>query len=168
MVLGRSHGVRTILNPAPAAELDDAILRNVDYLTPNETELRKLLGLSDDDDSTPTPILAERLVARGARNLIVTMGDRGALVVSEAGTYRLDGIRLNRPVVDSTGAGDAFNGALAVALASGRSLSDAVTFACCAGRLACDALGVIPGLAPADQVEALLDESQGARRPLQD
>lgn len=154
MALGKKHGVRTILNPAPAAHLDENVLRNVDYLTPNETELRILQGLPA-DDPTPTLELAKQLQAQGVRNLIVTQGERGALVLSEAGLFEVAGITLSREIVDTTGAGDAFNGGLAVALAYGKALQDAVQFACCAGRLACDKLGVVPALAYRDQVEQL-------------
>lgn len=154
MALGRKHGVRTILNPAPATHLDETMLRNVDYLTPNETELRILQGLPA-DDPTPTLELAEQLQAQGVRNLIVTQGERGALVLSEAGTFEEAGIALPRDIVDTTGAGDAFNGGLAVALAEGKTLRDAVRFACCTGRLACDKLGVVPALAHREQADEL-------------
>jgi ribokinase len=84
MELGRRHGVRTILNPAPAAPLDDATLRNCDIVTPNESELRILMGLAP-DDASPTPELARRLQARGARTVLVTMGEKGALVLAPGG-----------------------------------------------------------------------------------
>lgn len=154
MALGKKHGVRTILNPAPAAHLDEAVLRNVDYLTPNETELRILQGLPA-DDPTPTRELAQQLQAQGVKNLIVTQGEKGALVLSETGLFEVAGIMLSRDIVDTTGAGDAFNGGLAVALAQGKSLQEAVQFACCTGRLACDNLGVIPALAYRDQAAQL-------------
>ncbi|MEM7129761.1 MAG: ribokinase [Chloroflexota bacterium] len=157
MALGKKHGVKTILNPAPATHLDETVLRNVDYLTPNETELRILQGLSA-DDPTPTLDLAKRLQAQGVKNLIVTQGEKGALILSEAGQYEVDGITLPREIVDTTGAGDAFNGGLAVALAHGRALQEAVQFACCTGRLACDQLGVIPGLAYREAAEQLYQE----------
>ncbi|HVO44487.1 MAG TPA: ribokinase [Aggregatilineales bacterium] len=150
MELGRKHGVRTLLNPAPAARLDDAAIRNVDYITPNETELRILMGLSP-DDPTPTPDLAKQLKARGAKNIIVTMGEKGALVLSDEASTQVP--RLEVDVVDTTGAGDAFNSGLAVALTEGKDLIDAVKFANCAGALACTKLGVIPSLAKRDVVD---------------
>ena len=106
MALGRKHGVRTILNPAPATELDESVLQHVDYLTPNESELRILLGLAP-DDPTPTVVLAEELRARGVRNLIVTMGEQGALILTEGAQEAIPGAPVD--VVDTTGAGDAFN-----------------------------------------------------------
>jgi ribokinase len=144
MRLGKAHGVRTILNPAPAQPLNPAIFADIDYLTPNETELRILLGLAP-DDITPTLALAHRLRELGVGNLIVTRGSHGALVLSADGVQEIPGVAV--AVVDSTGAGDAFNAGLAVALAEGQSLADAVRYANCAGALACTRLGVIPALA---------------------
>jgi ribokinase len=152
MALGKRHGVRTILNPAPAAKLDDEVFQYIDYLSPNETELRILLGL-EPDDPTPTVELAHQLRERGVGNLIVTMGEKGALVVSEEGDFKLTGIGVD--VVDTTGAGDAFNSGLAVKLAEGASLLEAVKFATCVGALACTKLGVIPSLATRQAVDEL-------------
>ncbi|MBK8049866.1 MAG: bifunctional hydroxymethylpyrimidine kinase/phosphomethylpyrimidine kinase [Anaerolineales bacterium] len=152
MVLGRRHGVRTVLNPAPATRLDDSVLANVDYLTPNETELRILMGLAP-NDPTPTVELARRLRQRFAGVLIVTEGEKGASVFAEDGEVQIPAARVD--VVDTTGAGDAFNAALAVALAEGRALLDAVQFANCSGALACTHLGVIPALAERAAVDAL-------------
>lgn len=152
MELGRKHGVRTILNPAPATRLTDSALANVDYLTPNETELRVLMGLAP-DDATPTATLARALHSRGLRNLIVTMGAEGSLLLNNDGLRMISGVAVE--VVDTTGAGDAFNAGLAIALAEGRSLDDAVRFANCAGAIACTRLGVIPALGNRAAVDAL-------------
>jgi ribokinase len=143
MELGRKRGARTILNPAPATRLGDDVLANVDYLTPNETELRILMGLAP-NDPTPTEELAQRLFRHFAGTLVVTMGEKGALIIDERGPVPVPAVAVN--VVDTTGAGDAFNAGLAVALAEGRTLEHAVKFANCSGALACTALGVIPGL----------------------
>ena len=154
MELGKKHGVRTILNPAPATALDESVLQNVDYLSPNETELRILLGLAPDDPSD-TVDLAAQLRARGVGNLIVTMGEKGALILTEDGQEEAPGVSVD--VVDTTGAGDAFNAGLAVALAEGKGLTAAVSFASRCGALACQALGVIPGLA----TRATVDQQGG-------
>jgi len=153
MALARKHGVTSVLNPAPAQPLDDGLLSQVDVLTPNESELRLLCGLAP-DDPTDTLELAHRLQRRGVRNLIVTRGRDGALVISEDGRVEhVPGQKVN--VVDTTGAGDAFTCALGVALAEGRLVLDAVRFAACAGALACTRLGVIPALPTRAAVEAL-------------
>jgi ribokinase len=150
--LGKKHGVRTILNPAPATKLDDSVLKQVDYLTPNETELRILMGLAP-NDPTPTANLAVQLRRHGVGNLIVTMGEKGALILTDDQTTPVPGVAVD--VVDTTGAGDAFNAGLAVALAEGRSLLEAVKYANCAGAIACTKLGVIPALGQRTQVDEL-------------
>ena len=152
MALARRHHAISILTPAPAQPLDDEVLAAVDVLTPNESELRILAGLAP-DDPTDTLELAHRLQRRGARRLVVTRGSQGALVVDADGSvHHVAG----RPVavVDTTGAGDAFSSALAVALAAQRPLLAAVRFAVCAGALACTRLGVIPALPSRAEVEA--------------
>jgi ribokinase len=150
--LGRKHGATAILNPAPAQALHDAVLAQVDILTPNQSELRILNGLAP-DDPTPTLELARRLQERGVRTLVVTRGAAGATI------FGLDGSPTDVPgfsvdVVDTTGAGDAFNSGLAVALGEGLTLPDAVRFANKAGALACTQLGVIPGLAHRAELDA--------------
>lgn len=152
LALGQKHGVRAILNPAPATKLDDSVLKQVDYLTPNETELRILMGLPP-NDPTPTAELAAQLRRRGVGNLIVTMGEKGALLLTGEQTTPVPGVAVE--VVDTTGAGDAFNAGLAVALAEGRSLLEAVQYANCAGAIACTRLGVIPALGRRAQVDEL-------------
>lgn len=159
MELGRKHGVLTVLNPAPATPLEDAVLANVDYLTPNEIELRILLGLAP-NDATPTTELARALKQRGVGTLIVTMGEHGALVLAEGRETMVPAVTVN--VVDTTGAGDAFNGGLAVALAEGRALIDAVQYANCSGALACTALGVIPALGTRAAVDELYRRNYAA------
>lgn len=152
MELGRKHGKVTILNPAPAQALPPEILPWIDYLTPNESELRILLGLAP-DDPRPSPELAAELRERGANNLIVTMGDQGTLVLTDTVDQIVPGCRVD--VVDTTGAGDAFNAGFAVALGEGRPLLDAVRFGCAYGALACTKLGVIPSLASRSEADDL-------------
>lgn len=153
MTLARRHGVISILNPAPARPLGDDVLAAVDVLTPNESELRILAGLAPDDPAD-TVDLAHALQRRGVRQLVVTRGSQGALVVTTDGaTHHIPGVPVS--VVDTTGAGDAFTCALGVALAEGQSLLDAVRFATRAGALAVTKLGVIPALPTRPQVETL-------------
>jgi ribokinase len=155
MELGKKHGVLTILNPAPATRLGDEVLRNVDYLTPNETELRILMGLPP-DDPMPTVELATRMREHGVGNLVVTLGEKGALVMTDQGMTGVPGVQVD--VVDTTGAGDAFNSGLAIALAEGKDLVEAVKFAACAGAIACTKLGVIPSFGDRAAVEKLYAE----------
>ena len=156
MALGRKNGVRTILNPAPALPLDYDVLQHVDVLTPNETELRILVGLAP-DDPTPTLELAQQLQARGVKTIIVTLGEQGAIILTGQPVTHVVGLKVD--VVDTTGAGDAFNAGLAVALAEGKSLTEAVKFANCAGAMACTKLGVIPALAHRALIDQLYTEN---------
>jgi len=154
MALARRHKVTSILNPAPARALDATLLANVDVLTPNESELRILLGLAP-DDPTDTLDLAGRLRQMGVRSIVVTRGGQGALIIrADGATEQVPGIAVD--IVDTTGAGDAFTAALGVALAKDDSLSDAVRYATYAGALACTKLGVIPALATHQEIAALM------------
>lgn len=153
--IGRRHGKVTLLNPAPAQTLDDALLANVDILTPNEGELRVLAGLSPEEPADDTA-LARELLRRGAGAVVATRGVHGAVVVagsSRAPAFAVPGAAVD--VVDTTGAGDAFSAALGVARAEGQSLVDAACFAVAAGALACTKLGVVPALPARASVDAL-------------
>ena len=154
MEIGRRHGARTVLNPAPARALPDDVFPMVDYLTPNESELRVLLGLPA-DDPRPSRELAGELRARGVANVVVTLGGTGALVLTD----EVDEVVPALPVeaVDTTGAGDAFNAGFAVALAEGRPLLDAVRFGAACGAHACTRLGVVPALPTRAEADAFHD-----------
>ncbi len=156
MELGRKNGARTILNPAPARQLPDTIFRHVDYLTPNESELRILLGLPADDPRSSRELAAE-LRRRGVRNVVVTLGRTGALILTDELDVTVPAVPVN--VVDTTGAGDAFNSGFAVALAEGRSIVDAVRFGVVCGGIACTRLGVVPSLPDRSQADALFAEA---------
>jgi len=144
MALGRRHQVLTLLNPAPSCQLPKDILRNIDVITPNETELRILLGLAPDADGDVLD-MAFQLQSMGVGSVVVTQGRAGALVLDRAGeATQVPGVEVK--VVDTTGAGDAFNAALATALAEGKDLVEAARFAVVAGGLCCTKLGVIPAL----------------------
>jgi len=148
--IARQNGVMTVLNPAPARAIGDDLLALADILTPNESELRILCGLAP-DDPTDTLHLARRLLERGAARLVVTRGRLGALVIESDGSFaEVFGVPV--AVVDSTGAGDAFNSALIVALARGESVVEAARYAVKAGAHACTKLGVVPSLPRADEI----------------
>jgi ribokinase len=152
MEVGRRHGARTILNPAPARKLPEAVFASVDYLTPNESELRILLGLPADDAASSRELAGE-LRRLGVRNVVVTLGRSGALVLTDELDVMVPAIPVE--VTDTTGAGDAFNSGFAVALAEGRDIVDAVRFGVACGGLACTRLGVIPGLPERARADAV-------------
>ncbi|MFB6106416.1 MAG: ribokinase, partial [Halobacteriaceae archaeon] len=139
-----------VFNPAPARAIPAGVLADVDYLTPNRSEARVLVG-ADPEADVDDEAVARELLERGVGAVVMTLGADGALVVTERGTERVPTVDVD--VVDTTGAGDAFNGALAVALSEGLSVADAAEFACRAGALATTEAGVVPGLPSRDAVE---------------
>ena len=150
LFLGRKHGAATILNPAPVRPLPPSVLQLVDVLTPNETEAKVLMGRNPEEDARPED-LAQALIQAGVKNVVMTLGEQGALVVTASARFRIPAIKVQ--AVDTTGAGDAFNAGLATALAHGAELESAAEFAVVAGGLAVMRHGVIPSLPSRDEVE---------------
>ncbi len=147
LTLAKRHRLTTILNPAPAVPLSSDLLKLVDVLTPNEGEARALTGQDDLAEA------AQILLARGARHIIITLGARGALLRDAKADQVFPPFPVN--AVDSTGAGDAFNGALACALAEGRPLEEAVVFANAAGALTVTRRGVQDALPSRREIDEL-------------
>ena len=154
--LARAYGSTLVLNPAPARPLPDDLLRQVDVLTPNETEAAQLAGLPP-DGTTTAEAAAHVLLRRGARHVLVTLGEQGALLVSEDGVERFPAV----PVVpvDTTAGGDAFNGALAYALAEGQPLREAVPYANAVAGYAVTQRGAQPSLPGQTALDAFLREN---------
>lgn len=143
-------GVEVVLNPAPARALPDSTLANVDVLTPNRTEARILAGRPPDADVDDEAI-ADELLERGPDAVVLTLGGDGALVAADGERVRVPPADVE--VVDTTGAGDAFNGAFAVARGEGRDLVEATEFACAAGGRACTRYEVVPALPAREAIE---------------
>lgn len=143
MARGRERGALTILNPAPARILPDSVLKFVDVLTPNQNEAKVLTGLSPDAAVEPETV-ARELIRRGVKQVVMTLGEKGALVMTANSSLYIPAIKVLAE--DTTGAGDAFNGGLAVALSRGANLEDAVRFAVVTGGLAVTREGVVPSL----------------------
>ena len=148
--LASEAGVTVVLDPAPAAPLGDELLRNVTYLTPNESEATRLTGIEVTDEPTARAA-AEKLIAAGVENVIVTMGTQGALVATADRAFMVPSRAVE--AVDSTAAGDAFNGGLAFALARGLALEDAVREAALVGALSVTKMGAQPSLPTAEEIE---------------
>lgn len=152
--IARAAGVRTILNPAPAAELDDAFLALCDIVTPNESETESLTGLPV--TTIPEAETAARaLLARGVGACLITLGERGALYVDRDRSFHVPVISAGK-VLDTTGAGDAFNGGFAVALTEGRDLADAVRFGCATAGISVTRAGTAPAMPARAEIDALL------------
>ena len=151
--IAHAAGVCVIGNPAPARPLPDELLARVTWLVPNEAEAEQLSGVRVVDDAS-----AERaalaLLARGPRYVAITRGAAGATLVSADACRHVPAFPVDP--VDTTGAGDAFCGALAVALARGTDPVDAVRFANAAGALATTVVGAQPSMPRAAQIAALM------------
>ncbi len=154
-IIRRAHGygAKVLLNPAPAFQLENEVLAAVDYITPNETELGILTGLPTNTDGEVLAA-AKELVRSGVKNIVATLGSRGALIANAAGCERIAGYKVK--AVDTVAAGDSFNGALAVALTEGETLEQAVRFANAMGALTVQKKGAIPSLHSRAEVETFL------------
>jgi ribokinase len=152
--LARAAGVRTILNPAPAAELDDAFLALCDIVTPNESEAEALTGLPV-TSVAEAEAAADALLARGVGACVITLGDKGALYRDRSRSVHVPVISAGK-VLDTTGAGDAFNGGFAVALNEGRDVVDAVRFGCATAGISVTRSGTAPAMPTRAEIDTLL------------
>ena len=152
--LAASHGVRVILNPAPARSIPSELLRSVSILTPNQAEAESLTGIHLSNLAAARKA-AKRLRRRGVGTVILTLGARGALIADEKGERMIAGFRVK--AVDTTAAGDVFNGALAVALGEGQLLDRAVHFANAAAALSVTRSGAQPSAPTRSSIERFLE-----------
>ena len=136
--LARTKGKNVILNPAPAQPLSKSLLENVDILTPNETEASMISGITVTD--TASAYEAARIIcAMGVKTVIITLGAKGALIYAD--NFRAEAPAEKVTAVDTTAAGDVFNGALAVALSENKAITEAVQFACKAAAISVTRIG---------------------------
>jgi ribokinase len=140
----RAAGVKTVCNPAPAVELDRSAMATIDILVPNYREACQLAGIDASEKPTPAE-LAQKLRNLGVRAVVITLGGEGAFVDTGDTTELVSALSVG-PVVDTTGAGDSFVGALAVALNSGKNLIDAARFAVAVAARTVTVAEVIPAL----------------------
>ena len=155
--LARAAGVTTILNPAPAASLPEGMLTYCDYVTPNDTEAEALTGIAVTSPQTALDA-ARALRAMGAKVAIITLGAQGVLYHDATQTLHVPIISAG-PVVETTGAGDAFNGGFAAALAEGQSPTDAVRFGNATAGISVTRPGTAPSMPSRAEIDALLARS---------
>jgi ribokinase len=145
---GKNAGTMTVFDPAPYKNLPDEIWEYVDIAVPNRLELEAFTGLGDLEAG------ARKLLSMGPRTVVTTLGTEGAYALSEDTSFKIPSFKVKS--IDSTGAGDAFSAALAVSLAEGLPLAEAVRFASAAGALASTVMGAQPSLPRRAQVESFL------------
>jgi ribokinase len=151
--LAKKLGKTTILNPAPAFNLDDEFLVCVDILIPNETELEHLSGVSISNE-TEIITAARILIQKGVKNVIVTLGEKGCIYVGSDRISTFPAYQVN--VIDTTAAGDSFIGAIAVALSEGKTMEEAIHFAMAVAALTVTKMGAQSSLPYRNEVDALL------------
>ncbi|MEW5947572.1 MAG: PfkB family carbohydrate kinase, partial [bacterium] len=156
MEIARRAGAKVILDPAPARDVEDYFYLNSHVVTPNETEASILSGVEVTDLRTAREAAAV-IRRRGARTVAVTLGEKGTLLSSDSGVLHFPPSRVK--AVDTTAAGDAFAGALAVFLGEGRPLEEAVRLAGAAGALCATRLGAQPSLPSRKEIDEFVSSS---------
>jgi len=152
--LAQKAGVRVVLNPAPARRLEKELLKLVSVLTPNESETELLTGIKVTDESSALEA-ARKLQEQGVSNLIITMGPRGSILVQKKKALNIPTKKVE--AVDTTAAGDAFNGALAYALAQKKCLEESAQFANRAGALSATRMGAQPSMPTIEELQRFAD-----------
>jgi ribokinase len=150
-----ANDVRVILNPAPARKLSLELLKYISILTPNEFEAEELTGIKIIDNQSAGRA-ADSLLAQGVETVLITLGPRGAFLAKKDFRELVPGFSVR--VVDSTGAGDVFCGALAVALSENKNMRDSVIFANAAAAISVGRLGAQPSIPRRPEIEKFLSE----------
>ena len=124
----KENGCITILNPAPASEISKEFYNNIDFFTPNETEAEFYLNKKIETEKD-IKIASEEFLKKGIKNIVITLGEKGCYFANDKENFFMNAFKLKEPVVDTTGAGDAFNGALAVGLSKDLDIKEVLSFA---------------------------------------
>ena len=155
LTIARNARVTTILNTAPAESVSDDIFALCDYVTPNETEVEAYTGVTVVSIADAKQA-GDVLLAKGVGTALITLGEKGVLLHSAEQSVHIPAFKAG-DVVETTGAGDAFNGGFAAALAQGKKPEEAARFACAVAGLSVTRAGTAPSMPTRDEVEALLD-----------
>lgn len=153
----KSYGKIVVLNPAPAQALPDDLLRDVDYMTPNRTELSLLTG--NNAEGEELEIAMRRLMQMGVANVVTTLGADGSAFFEMGFLQKVPGYKV--PVIDTTGAGDSFNAGLAYSLAMQNSLEKSVSFATKVSALAVTRFGAQAGMPSMEEVALFSKNLEG-------
>ena len=153
--LAKQAGVTTVFNPAPARKLPDEVLNGIDYITPNETEAEIITGIAVTGYESASKA-ADVLLGKGVKNVVITLGNKGYYAKNAQSEFTGAPIQVN--VVDTTGAGDAFNGGFTAALAAGMSFEAALIYGNVTGGLAVEKLGTAPAMPYKEEIMAALNK----------
>jgi ribokinase len=153
--LAHDNKTTTILNPAPAASIYQNIFPLIDYFTPNETEA-SFYANHNVDTEVDVKKACDQFLDWGIKNIIITMGEKGAYFANKEEQFHIPIINLLNPVVDTTGAGDAFNAGLAVALIEKKNIKDAIKFASVTAGLSTTKLGTANSMPSREAIDKLL------------
>lgn len=156
--IAHSAGVKVVLNPAPVQKISDSIMALVDTVTPNETEAHALTGVEVVDLATAHKA-AQVFFEKGVKNVVITLGAKGVYCSDGTCEELID--RINVQAVDTTGAGDAFNGGFVTALSRGMRMFDAVRYGNCTGALSVTKIGTAPAMPYKKEIDALYKERYG-------
>lgn len=151
------NNVKLILNPAPAQKLSENLLKKVWLITPNETEASLLTGIEVKDTSSAEKA-AEHLLKMGIKNVIITLGENGSLLCNEKGSEHFKAFKAK--AIDSTAAGDVFNGTLAVAITNEETLQDAINFAAAAAAISVTREGAQPSIPTYTEINTFLNSEK--------
>jgi len=146
-------GVKVILNPAPVQEIPRSLYSKINFFTPNEVEASILSGVTIENIEDARKA-AQIFMDRGTENVIITLGSKGALVVTPSGDEFIKSYKVC--AVDTTGAGDAYNGGFATALAEGKDIFEAATFASAVGALSVTKMGTSPAMPTRDEIDEFI------------
>lgn len=155
ITMAKRHGVKVLLNPAPARSLPDSLLSKVDIFTPNESECGIVTGIQAESVDSAS-MAVKYLLGKGIPQVVITMGAKGVVYNKGSNIIHKPAYRVN--VVDTTAAGDSFSGALSVALSQGKGIDEAVDFASAVGALTVTKKGAQPSLPTLEEVNAFLSE----------
>tara|TARA_B100000945_G_scaffold318230_1_gene322648 strand:- start:1283 stop:2221 length:939 start_codon:yes stop_codon:yes gene_type:complete len=154
--IAKRNNVPTILNPAPAVKLPDEVYKLCDYFTPNETEASFLAGIPVETKEQACEA-AQIFIERGVKTAVITLGENGVYVKNSEISQHINAFNMGNKVIETTGAGDAFNGGFAHALAEGMTLTEAVSYGSATAAISVTRLGTAPAMPYKVEIQKLLD-----------